>query len=58
MSGLNIAKLNNASGGFESMPMKEQQAHILQFCDKHPDKTYLYAVIDLYTTIYPKDDKK
>jgi hypothetical protein len=58
MSGLNVARLNDERGAFQSMPMELQRAHIRTFCDANPTKQYVYAVIDLYITLYPKEATK
>ena len=53
MSGLNIARLNDATGGFESMPRQKQKEYLHNFCETNPTKNYFDGVMDLYSVLYP-----
>lgn len=56
MSGLNIASTSDTTA-FKTMTAEQQEAHIRNFCDAYPTAKYFKAVLDLYTTIYPKKEK-
>jgi hypothetical protein len=58
MSGLNVARLNDQAGAFQSMPIEQQQENIRTFCEANPGEKYFKAVIHLYATIYPKQNTK
>jgi hypothetical protein len=52
MSGVNIARLDDTSGAFESMSIEKQKVFIQKFCAANPSKRYFEAVVDLYTNLY------
>jgi hypothetical protein len=50
MTGFNARRLlaGQPTVDLSEMPASDQQQYLSQFCDTHPDASYLRGVLDLY----------